>query len=309
MVPSSFSPDSPKPPPALPARVLSGRIFQGQAPQARADNLEALARYSNPAETAATLRRAMDAGIGGLLTLGEASVLAAMRTLRGEGRAPVLLPVLPNVSGYIREATEFGLVGAGLRRLARMGPVGMARAGLAGLRHPMRVLRKDFPAMLEILYELEMGEFARFRPPVVFLHHQMTDLFLSFGNAQFFHDYARAMRRRFGTEPGLATSNFALLGQRLIEWGVAVRFVCAPLNRENFLMPGGLEAYRALLATGRFQLVADRVGLYAPTRDAEAEWAAGIAGVAAVAVEHSDAPDRAEAEARDLEVLSCEATV
>lgn len=308
MVASLPQPDFPKPSPALPARVLSGRIFQGQAPQPRADNLEALARYSNPAETAATLRRAMDAGIGGLLTLGDASVLAAMRTLRREGHAPVLLPILPNVPGYIREATEFGLVGAGLRRLARMGPAGMVRAGLAGLRHPMRVLRKDFPAMLEILYELEMGEFARFRPPVVFLHHQMTDLFLSFGNARFFHDYASAMRRRFGTEPGLATSNFALLGQRLIEWGVAVRFVCAPLNRENFLMPGGLDAYRALLATGRFRLVADRVGLCAPTSDEAAQWAAGVAGVAVVAVEHSDAPDPAVAEARDRETIFSGAT-
>lgn len=288
-LPSHSQPSFATPPPTLPARVLSGRIFQGQAPQPRPDNLEALARYSDPAETTAALRRAMDAGIGGLLTLGEASVLAAMRTLRREGRAPVLLPILPNVSGYVREATEFGLVGAGLRRLARMGPVGIVRAGVAGMRHPVRVLHKEFPAMLEILYELEMGEFAPFRPPVVFLHHQMTDLFLSFGNAQFFHDYASAMRGRFGTEPGLATSNFVLLAQRLVEWGVPVRFVCAPLNREGFLMPGGFDAYRSLLDTGRFHLVADRVGLYAPTDEAAVEWAAGIPGVAAVAVEHSDA--------------------
>ena len=110
--------------------------------------------------------------------------------------------------------------------------------------HPMAVLRKDFPTLLTVLYELEMGEFKKFRPPAVFLHHQMTDLALSFDNRIIFETYARVMRRRFGTEPGLVTSNFERLGQKLIEWDIPISLIAAPLNKENFLMPGGMPAYQ-----------------------------------------------------------------
>jgi hypothetical protein len=48
---------------------------------------------------------------------------------------------------------------------------------------------------------------------------------------------------------------------------------------------GGLEAYRRILETGRFHLVADRLSPESPTPLEEVEWALGIPGVAGVVVE------------------------
>lgn len=193
-----------------------------------------------------------------------------------------VLPVIPNVLGYVREATEHGLAGAGLRRLLRVGPMGFLRASLVGALNVRKVLRKDFATLLSILYELEMGEFHRFAPPAVFLHHQITDLALGFDNRAFFEKFAAGMRDRFHTEPGLVTSNFVRLAEKLAEWDLPISLVVAPFNRENFLMPGGIEAYRRILDTGRFRLIADRLSPEFPTPLSEIEWALSQPGVASV---------------------------
>ncbi len=250
---------------ATPKSILSGRIFAGQFPVPKADNIDALARFSKPAPIADFLREQQRHGVNTIMTLGEDKIVAALRSLKRDGSPMTVLPVIPNVSGYIREATEYGLVGAGIRRLVRVGPLGFFRAALVGARNPFKVLKKDFPTMLQALYEIEMGEFGQFRPPAVFLHHQMTDLFLSFQNRQFFADYERIMRRRFKTRPALATSNFPALAAKLKEWNIPIRIIAAPLNPDGFLMPGGLDAYREHLDTDHFILIADRTSTNGPT--------------------------------------------
>ncbi|MFW6287012.1 MAG: hypothetical protein ACOC29_03625, partial [Candidatus Sumerlaeota bacterium] len=207
----------------VPKRILSGRIFSGQLPAPKGDNLEALAHLSKPHDIVAFLRKEQRHGTNAIMTMGEEKVVAALKKLKHQGNSMTVLPIIPNVPGYVREATEYGLVGAGLRRLLRVGPMGFFRAGLVAARHPLKVLKKDFPTMLKALYEIEMGEFGRLKPPAVFLHHQMTDLFLSFQNREFFADYERIMRLDFKTRPAHATSNFAALAQKLEEWDIPIK--------------------------------------------------------------------------------------
>ncbi|MBN1866518.1 hypothetical protein JW916_04415 [Candidatus Sumerlaeota bacterium] len=271
----------------IPQRILSGRVFAGQSAATRERNLAALARFSDPRAIRNALLEARDAGYGAVMTLNDERVVAAMKSLRAAGNRFEILPIVPNVLGMVREATEHGLAGAGLRRLMRVGAVGFARAALVGAMHPGRVLAKHFPTLLAILYELEMGEMTRFDPPAVFLHHQMTDLALALGNRTVFEDFARLMRERFGAEPGLATSNFALLTQRLEEWRVPISLIAAPLNREGFLMPEGAESYGRALASGAFRLIADRVSVDSPTPSEAVEWALARPGVVAVVAEET----------------------
>lgn len=278
---NSFPPISPQ--------VLSGRIFTGSASVSRGQNLDALARFDGPEAVRDALLEARRHGARALFTLGEEKITRALRLLAESPGAAVepfqVLPIIPNVMGYVREATEYGLAGAGLRRLLRVGVGGFVRAGMAGALRARRVLHKDFASMLAILYELEMGEFQKFHPPVVFLHHQMTDLALAMGNRRLLLEFAGVMRSRFGAEPGLCTSNFVRLAERLVEWDVPVSVVSAPLNEAGYLMPGGLEEYRRVLRSGRFVLLADRVSPESPTPEAAVDFCLTQAGVGAVVVE------------------------
>jgi hypothetical protein len=276
----------------------------GQAAAPREENLAALARFSDRRAVRDVLEEGGRAGYQGLLTLAEGNIIAAAREMLARSRACSpggcgtdtsaggktafqILPIIPNVPGYVREATEYGMAGAGLRRLARVGILGFVRAGLVAATHPAKVLRKDFATLVSILYELEMAELRRFAPPAVFLHPQMTDIALSFGNREFFERFARLMRRRYRTEPGLVTSNFVRLAEKIEEWRVPISLIVAPFNRRDYLMPGGLDAYRRVLASGRFSLVADRLSTECPTPAEAVEWALAQTGVCSAVVERT----------------------
>ena len=154
----------------IPRLLLSGRPFLGQAAVPREKNLEALARFNKPQAIQEYLSEESKTGYGGILTLGSANIVAALRGLITSGNHAskpnqlAVLPIIPNVPDYVREATEFGMAGAGLRRLGRVGILGFLRASIVGASHPFKVLRKDFATLMSILFELEMAEFSRFFP-------------------------------------------------------------------------------------------------------------------------------------------------
>jgi hypothetical protein len=234
------------------------------------------------------LRQTQAEECGGICGVGEDGLTKAIQNLRAESPgAPAfqMLPIIPNVLEYVREATEYGLAGAGMRRVLRTGLGGVIRAGLTGLCNAPAVLRKQFPAALKLLYDLEMGEMRHLQPPVVFLHHTITDMAVAFGHRKLLEDFVRAMRSGYHAEPGFATSNFLDLTKCLEEWNIAAAWISAPLNPQGYLMPGGLDACQRVLQSGKWQLIADRVAPEIPTPSDAVEWALSQPGVASVIVE------------------------
>jgi hypothetical protein len=133
--------------------------------------------------------------------------------------------LVPNVAVYVREATDYGMFGAGWRRLRRMSPLSWVRLGIRGMFNVRGVLRRDFPTLLTLLLELEMANFRGYRPKVVFLHPQITDLLLAMDHGKALEKAIRRIRRGFGAEPGLATNNLGTLLPRLKAWGLEVPYV------------------------------------------------------------------------------------
>ena len=87
--------------------------------------------------------------------------------------------IVPHVAGYVREVTDYGMLGAGWRRVRRINPLSGGRLFFQGFLNARGVLRRDFPTLLTLLLELEMANFRKAKPGVVFLHSQMTDLLLA----------------------------------------------------------------------------------------------------------------------------------
>jgi hypothetical protein len=164
--------------------------------------------------------------------------------------------LVPNVAVYVREATDYGMFGAGWRRLRRMNPLSWFRLGFQGMLNVRGVLRKDFPTLLTLLLELEMANFRRFRPPVVFLHPQITDLLLAMDHGKAMEKAVRRIRRGFGAEPGLATSNLGLLLPRLEAWGVEVPYVLTSVHPRGYGMRPGRTQCEEHLDRYKGQVVA-----------------------------------------------------
>jgi len=112
---------------------------------------------------------------------------------------------------------------------------------------------------MSILFEVELASFKSLDPRVVFLHPQITDLALAFGNRPLFELYVKVMRKRFQAEPGLATNNLGWLLPKLKEWNLTVPFVITPFNSSGFLMKPSRADCEALAASLSSAIIADKV--------------------------------------------------
>ena len=90
-------------------------------------------------------------------------------TESGQPKGSKIVPVIPNASQYIRDMNKYGLVGMGIRRVARLGPLKLIKIGLFGLARAHKVLKKDFKRLLEMLLYVELQDFKKHRPKFVFL--------------------------------------------------------------------------------------------------------------------------------------------
>ena len=224
---------------------LGMRFINGQRRPEAYSCLDRLGSVNDESAIETIISEARTYDIGGIFALGDARLLPVLRRLQAAS-APEVYPVIPNVLGYVREAADYGMVGAGMRRVLRLGLWRLIILGLRSMPQGPALLKRNFVSMMDVLLEMEMGDFQRFRPKVVFLHGQITDLALAVGNYHIFNLFARRMRERYGVEPGLATYNFGTLVPRLQEWQIDINTFYTPFHPSGFLMYPSAETCEAL---------------------------------------------------------------
>ena len=242
-----------------PQLILGTANFSGNRLLERSSPADFVARFRSPMEIASVFNDAAAAGVDGVATLNQFDILAALKKTRQTFPVLQVYPIIPNVIGYVREATDYGLVGAARRRVAQMAIADLLKIGVRGVLKAPSVLKRDFNTLMSILFEVEMASFKFLQPRVVFLHPQITDLALAFGNRPLFDLYARVMRRRFNAEPGLATNNLGWLLPKLKEWNLAIPFLLTPFNPGGFLMKPSQLDCETLLASTSSAIIADKV--------------------------------------------------
>ena len=196
---------------------LQGGGFPGREDDARVVALQR--RIQRRRDIELLLAQAGRAGWRAMVVFGAPPVTGALGRARS-GSLPTALPVVPNLQGFMREAVEYGMVGAGVRRALRVGPIGLVGLGLRSVGRLPAILQRDFPTLLRCFIELELAEVARLRPPVVFLQAQMTDLALAMDNPRILQAFMEAVARRTGGAPGLISWNIVALEDALRRWGV-----------------------------------------------------------------------------------------
>jgi len=126
-----------------------------------------LARLQSPDYLRRGLEKLRGAGYRGVVLVGEPRLYEALGR-HASAQLPAPLPIVPNMQGFMREAVEYGMVGAGLRRAWRVGPLALVGLGVRRIAEVPALARREFPAMLQVFIELELADFTRYDPPVVF---------------------------------------------------------------------------------------------------------------------------------------------
>jgi len=186
-------------------------------------------------------------------------------------------PCMPYAHKYANAVTEDGYLGALKRFLPDDGLLGtLFRGGKA-------LATGQIEGLITLLVDMEMKMFAGLPTPVVFLQNVVVDLLLGLKFKHAFRIFADHVRAKYGAEPGFITMNLPMLLDQLAGQGVNNPIVCANMNMIGFRMSGGLEGYRAALATHRCRAIA--MSVYAsgaiPAVDALA-WVAQQTNIEAV---------------------------
>jgi hypothetical protein len=210
-------------------------------------------RFQDTRAVIEVLDRALDEGIRTFMCTTHDRISEVCDHMRGDParyRDYRFLPCMPYAHKYANAVTDHGLLGA-LRRF--LPDQGWFDAALRGGRS---LATRDVEGITTLLIDSEMKMFRGLHTPVILLQNVVTDLLLGLGFKEAFRIFADHVRARYGAEPGFITMNLPRLLPVLDEVGIENPIVCAGINKINFRMCGGPEAYGHALRERKFRAVA-----------------------------------------------------
>jgi hypothetical protein len=243
--------------PPLERLILGSNAFEGVSYTSRTQSLHFLEHFGKPENIVAVLTAAHNLGVKTFMLSNTENVMAALEKFDKSGEL-TLLPVIPNVYEYARDASEKGVLGTVLDKAKRIDMYQKIRFGLRALGKIKSVISKDVLSLLVELIDFELASFKPYKLGGVLLHGQVTDLALSSHNKGILELFLNLIRDSYELEPMLATHNFGTLLPQLIEWGIKVP-VMAPLNQKGFMMKPSQEACLKLVQESGYPIIAKKV--------------------------------------------------
>ena len=160
-----------------------------------------------------------------------------------------MYPCMPYAHKYNNAVAELGVLGA-LKKMMPGSVIGsMARGGVA-------LARQDYIGIMKLLVDAEMKMFHGIDTGVIFLQNIIVDLILGLGMPDFFVAFSDYIKKEYNAEPGFITMNMPMLLDVLEEHGIENPIICTSINKIGFRMPGGLERYEEIVASGRCRVIA-----------------------------------------------------
>jgi hypothetical protein len=153
-------------------------------------------------------------------------------------------PCMPYAHKYANAMTELGIVGT----LKEYIPGNIfAVASKAGIAY----VRKDFPALMELLVDAEMKMFKGMNTPVIFLQNVIVDLLIGLGMYDILVHYVEYIKKNYDAEPGFITMNMPKMVDICEEIGIKNPIICSSINKIGFRMSGDIETYEKYLNSNR----------------------------------------------------------
>lgn len=149
-------------------------------------------------------------------------------------------PCMPYAHKYANAMTELGIVGTLKEYIP--GNI-LAVASKAGIAY----MRKDFPALMELLVDAEMKMFEGMNTPVIFLQNVVVDLLMGLKMDELFVHYAEYIKEKYNAEPGFITMNLPRMVDMCERLGIKNPVICSSINKIGFRMSGSISEYEEYL--------------------------------------------------------------
>jgi hypothetical protein len=187
-----------------------------------------------------------------------------------------IYPCMPYAHKYANAVTELGIVGTLKHYTGGNVASSLVKGGMA-------VVQRDAFKVMQLLVDTEMSMFRGMNIEVIFLQNVVTDLFLGLGMYEFFAEFAKYVKSKYGAEPGFITMNLPMLTTALEQVGITKPIICASINKIGFRVSGGMDKYNEVLATNKVRAVAMQVYAAGALRPRDAlEYVCGINGIESI---------------------------
>lgn len=193
------------------------------------------------------LDTAMDCGINTFMCTTHdriANIIALMKKDPEKYKDFKFHPCMPYAHKYANAVTELGIVGT--LKAYIPGNI-LAVASKAGIAY----MRKDFPALMELLVDAEMKMFEGMNTPVIFLQNVIVDLLMGLGMDEIFVRYAQYIKKKYNAEPGFITMNMPRMVDLCERLGIENPIICSSINKIGFRMSGSIEEYEEYLRSDK----------------------------------------------------------
>lgn len=237
--------------------ILGSNAFEGVGYLSRAQTRHYLEFFSKKENIIPILEASFNLGVKSFMCSNNSNILSALEGLKNNADFSILA-VVPNAYEYARESTEKGVLGTVLSKAKEMDLYRKVRMGLRALGKIQGIINRDLLTLLTSLMDFEMASFRSHNVAGIILHGQVTDLALSSNNKEIFDVYEEIVRKRYKTQPILATHNFGSLLPKLMEWKIKMP-ILASFNKKGFIMKPSREDCEKLLEESGYFVIAKKV--------------------------------------------------
>jgi hypothetical protein len=222
-----------------------------------AERLTQVARYSRPDELHALCEKAWAVGARSMMAVVNDPIREALIAFQRWREAP-LWAVVPNMTAFIRDLTDLGMVGAARARFMRLRPRDMARIGFGAVGSLGGIRRRDFATGTMLVADMELAGLRGLHVRRLFLHPQVTEIALAGGVRELFTAIA-TRAERLGIEAGLVTNNpvraAAVIGKDLARFAVVV----SPANPKGYKMFPDRQSVEALFRSDPTRFIGSEI--------------------------------------------------
>ena len=114
--------------------------------------------------------------------------------------------VVPNMAAFVRDVTEHGNIGAIVKRALKLSPSSLIKMAWWNKFNLFKLLKKDFATGVGILIQMEVLQILKYRPFMIALTDQVTDLAVALKNTAIIKGYLGTMQS-VSMKGGVVTNN------------------------------------------------------------------------------------------------------
>lgn len=143
--------------------------------------------------------------------------------------------VVPNMPLFVRLVTEHGNIGAMIKMAIKLDVVSLFKLAWWNKNNLLKLLKKDFATGVLILIQMEILQILKYKPRMVVLTDQITDLAVALDNTNIISGYFKTIKN-VPIKSGIVTNNLINTAHTLSKLSMKNVEIITPFNLHGFEM-------------------------------------------------------------------------